>query len=49
MRHGWIPRVNRPAWPDQQSLATKIGRSGWRSIVGGNLAGGIVAMQHATR
>jgi demethylmenaquinone methyltransferase / 2-methoxy-6-polyprenyl-1,4-benzoquinol methylase len=35
------------AWPDQQGLATDIGRSGWRSSR--NLTGGIVALHRAIR
>jgi demethylmenaquinone methyltransferase / 2-methoxy-6-polyprenyl-1,4-benzoquinol methylase len=37
------------AWPDQQGLATEIGRSGWRSVEWRNLTGGIVALHHAIR
>jgi demethylmenaquinone methyltransferase/2-methoxy-6-polyprenyl-1,4-benzoquinol methylase len=38
------------AWPDQQGLATEIGRSGWRSVVEWrNLTGGIVALHRAIR
>ena len=37
------------AWPDQQGLATAIGRSGWRSVEWRNLTGGIVALHRAAR
>ncbi len=37
------------AWPDQQGLATRIARSGWRSVEWRNLTGGIVALHRATR
>jgi demethylmenaquinone methyltransferase/2-methoxy-6-polyprenyl-1,4-benzoquinol methylase len=37
------------AWPDQQGLATEIGRSGWRSVEWRNLTGGIVALDRAIR
>jgi demethylmenaquinone methyltransferase/2-methoxy-6-polyprenyl-1,4-benzoquinol methylase len=37
------------AWPDQQGLATQIGRAGWRSVEWRNLTGGIVALHRATR
>lgn len=36
------------AWPDQQALATVIGRSGWEGVEYRNLSGGIVALHRAT-
>jgi demethylmenaquinone methyltransferase/2-methoxy-6-polyprenyl-1,4-benzoquinol methylase len=35
------------AWPDQQSLATVIRRSGWEGVEYRNLSGGIVALHRA--
>ena len=37
------------ACPDQQGLATEVGRSGWRSVEWPNLTGGIVALHRAIR
>jgi demethylmenaquinone methyltransferase / 2-methoxy-6-polyprenyl-1,4-benzoquinol methylase len=37
------------AWPDQQGLATEIGRSAWRSVEWRNLTGGIDALHRAIR
>jgi demethylmenaquinone methyltransferase/2-methoxy-6-polyprenyl-1,4-benzoquinol methylase len=37
------------AWPDQQELATEIGRAGWSRVEFRNLSGGIVALHRATR
>lgn len=35
------------AWPDQQGLATLIGRAGWSKVEWRNLSGGIVALHRA--
>ncbi|GMA40642.1 hypothetical protein GCM10025883_26870 [Mobilicoccus caccae] len=35
-------------WPDQESLATSIGRAGWRGVEWRNLMNGIVAIHRAT-
>jgi demethylmenaquinone methyltransferase / 2-methoxy-6-polyprenyl-1,4-benzoquinol methylase len=37
------------AWPDQTSLATLIGASGWHGVSWRNLTGGIIALHRATR
>lgn len=37
------------AWPGQAELAARIGACGWREVKWQNLAGGIVAIHHATR
>jgi demethylmenaquinone methyltransferase/2-methoxy-6-polyprenyl-1,4-benzoquinol methylase len=36
-------------WPDQQALASVIGRQGWRDVEYRNLSGGIVALHRAIR
>lgn len=37
------------AWPDQPSLAARIGAAGWRNVAWRNLTGGIVALHRAIR
>jgi demethylmenaquinone methyltransferase/2-methoxy-6-polyprenyl-1,4-benzoquinol methylase len=37
------------AWPDQESLAGRIGAAGWHGVRWRNLTGGIVALHRATR
>lgn len=37
------------AWPDQDALARQIAAAGWSDVRWKNLAGGIVAVHHATR
>jgi demethylmenaquinone methyltransferase / 2-methoxy-6-polyprenyl-1,4-benzoquinol methylase len=37
------------AWPDQQELASLMGRCGWRDVQYRNLSGGIVALHRAWR
>lgn len=37
------------AWPNQSSLASRIGLCGWRDVRWRNLSGGIVAIHAATR
>lgn len=37
------------AWPDQPSLAARIGAAGWQDVAWRNLTGGIVALHRATR
>ncbi|MEP6695861.1 MAG: demethylmenaquinone methyltransferase [Pseudonocardiales bacterium] len=37
------------AWPDQESLARRIGSAGWRDVQWRNLTGGIVALHRAAR
>ncbi|GAA1154914.1 demethylmenaquinone methyltransferase [Ornithinicoccus hortensis] len=36
-------------WPDQASLARRIGAAGWERVRWRNLSGGIVALHHAVR
>lgn len=37
------------AWPDQRSLAARIGANGWEKVAWRNLSGGIVALHRAMR
>jgi demethylmenaquinone methyltransferase / 2-methoxy-6-polyprenyl-1,4-benzoquinol methylase len=37
------------AWPDQPSLARRIGANGWEKVAWRNLSGGIVALHRARR
>jgi len=37
------------AWPDQPSLAARIGAAGWRDVAWRNLTGGVVALHRAVR
>jgi demethylmenaquinone methyltransferase/2-methoxy-6-polyprenyl-1,4-benzoquinol methylase len=37
------------AWPDQPTLATRIGGCGWRRVSWRNLTGGVVALHRALR